>query len=156
MTTPGATGQVAYIFPGPSSFPRVPNPADENTIQSRVCEQVYLEPALFGGTGDTEIVALFEEFYPVLTALFRRPISPGSLGEQIVIRGIDPSLLTAGSRVTIGDAIFRVVSAPDLQIGEDLLNMNAEQILADLPACRLVQTEEGLAEPGAPVMVEPR
>src|SRR5690606_40355469 len=100
MTTPGTTGQIAYIFPGPSRFPRLPSAADDATIQSRVCEQVYLEPALFGVTGDNELVALFEEFYPVLTALLRRTISPGILGEQLVLRGIDPTHLTACFRVT--------------------------------------------------------
>lgn len=149
MKSAGNSGQLAFIFPGRGRFPN--GPAVDEKIQSRLCEQVWLEPDLFESDS---IVVLFEEFLPTLTALFGRPISPGDMGEQMVVRGIDPSLFTVGARVTIGDAVFQVASGPTLKIAGGTSDIYPKEMPATLPACRLIFIEEGLVEPGSPLSIE--
>lgn len=138
------SGFLSNIFPGPGFFPAPDAPAISNyitPIRSRLCEIIWLEPALFHITQTDPVILLTEEHYPILSTRLRRPITPGTLGEQIVIRGIHPRNLIAGATLIIGDASFKVITPPD-----------PDSPL--YPACSLQFLEEGLAEPGALVVIE--
>lgn len=147
----GRSGNLSAIIPGGQRFPKYPG-ADADLPGSRVCEQTWLEAALFDRGNDEEITVLFEELLPVIKSLLSTPVSPGTLGEQIVIRGIDPSLIQIGTELAIGDAMLTITAPPDLTL-PDTVSMSSIELIATIPHCRAVITEEGLVEPGAPISI---
>ncbi len=140
-TSDETSGFLSDIFPGRGTFPAAAVADHLPPIRSRLCELVWLEPALFHLHPTGTVTLLLEEHYPLITARLKRPVTPGCLGEQIVIRGIDPGNLTVHSTVKIGDAILIITKAPD---PTSPLH----------PACTLRFLEEGMAEPGAAVLVK--
>jgi MOSC domain-containing protein YiiM len=60
-----------------------------------------------GGVGDRQLNVMFAESLETLAHDGFR-VSPGDLGEQIIVAGIDPAVLTAGTRLRFGAAIIEV------------------------------------------------
>lgn len=147
----GRSGNLSAVIPGGQRFPMCPGEGTDSP-GSRVCEQTWLEPALFDRGGTDEIVVLFEELLPVVKSLLGSHVSPGTLGEQMVIRGVDPSVIRDGSELAVGDAVLAVTAPPDLTL-PDTVSMSSIELIATIPHFRAVICEEGLVEPGSPVVV---
>lgn len=101
--------------------------------RSRVCEVVWLDAELFGAMEPVELVGVSEESYASLGARLGQTVEPGFIGEQLVFRELDFEALRLGDKLKIGDAVVQVSSVDENSV-------------------RLLLLEEGLVEPGSPVV----
>jgi len=129
--------RLLYLFPGTEAFPYLGRNLDE---RSRLCEIQWIDRELFGH----KIVVFTQAFYGAASAVLEREVRPGELGEQLVFSGPVDGYET----IQVGDAVFQVIGAPDLAA------VGLELDLTQLPlgARELELIEEGLVEPGAPVI----
>jgi hypothetical protein len=106
--------------------------------RSRLCEQVWLEPAIFDLPDGGMLYALAEEDYPGLGSAHSEPQRPGLRGEQLLLREVNWNWISAGTMLQIADARLKVI-----EIGR----MGGPA--GDVRCLKLQIVEEGLVEPGA-------